>query len=260
LFATIDNERNFMPNGIIKKTIPGSDNKLPSEEYIRIDSNSDHIDNLIEMVSIQPNKRYLDLGTGKGYIAFELADRFPEISVTGLDIASNCIQQDEEIRQKRQISNLSFKSYDGIRLPFDNNSFAGVFSRFAFHHLHDEAFIVNELNRVLEPGGFVVVADPVTFNEDKLDFIDRFQKLTLNGHVHFYRQSELNNLFAEYGFEKGKSFRSRFTYPRSYDEAYKNLIKNTSKSILEKYKVSPNGSIVNITVEVLNTLFKKPGK
>jgi hypothetical protein len=50
---------------------------------------------------------------------------------------------------------------------------------------------------------------------------------------------------------------STISYPRDLDEAYRQLLNNTSSSILEKYQVQIRKQTIYITVNVLNVLFRK---
>lgn len=49
---------------------------------------------------------------------------------------------------------------DGQRLPFDANSFDLVFSEYVFEHLPDPHAALSEIDRVLQPGGSVIILVP----------------------------------------------------------------------------------------------------
>ncbi|ELY95770.1 methyltransferase [Natrialba hulunbeirensis JCM 10989] len=49
---------------------------------------------------------------------------------------------------------------DGQRLPFADNTFDLVFSEYVFEHLPEPELALREINRVLEPGGAVVILVP----------------------------------------------------------------------------------------------------
>ena len=167
----------------------------------------------MNLLDLRPGKRYLDLGTGNGYLAFEMASRFPEIKVTGIDIAINSIRVDQKLAREKSIANLNFLSYGGIQLPFKSGAVDGAISRYAFHHFPDPDRSVQELSRVTAPGGFVILSDPMTYAEDRSDFIDQFQKLKPDGHVHFYREEELDSLFEKFGLIKETGFKKLSIIP-----------------------------------------------
>ena len=242
---------------IVEQARQGFDKVLHTAEYRKIHADSTHLEALLRMVDFQPNKRYLDLGTGNGYIAFELAARFPNLSVTGLDITTNAIQVNQSIQRERGLTNLDFYAYEGVCLPFDEATFWGVISRYAFHHFPDAIGSVHELHRVVEHQGFVIISDAITRDEDTAYFIDRFQQLKPDGHVHFYRPYELETLFHQNGFQKETHFMSTVSYPRELNKAYLQLLNNTPVSVLKKYRAQVRETIVQITVDVLNVLFRK---
>ncbi len=242
---------------IVEQARQRFDKELHTAEYPKIHADSAHLEALLQMIDIQPNRHYLDLGTGNGYIAFELATRFPALAVTGLDIAAHSIQINQSIQCQRGLGNLDFRVYEGLALPFQDVSFWGVISRYAFHHFPDVGFSVQELQRVIQPQGFVIISDPITLDEDPVGFIDQFQQLQPDGHVHFYRPHELETLFHQNGFQKETYFMSTISYPRDLSETYRQLLNNTPSSILEKYQVQIRKQTIHITVNVLNVLFRK---
>ena len=178
------------------------DSELHTDEYRRIHADDMHLNALMNMLEIQPGKKYMDLGTGNGYLAFEMANRFPNIQIIGVDIAREAIRQNQNLQRERQLDHLEFMAYDGICFPIDDASYTGIISSYAFHHFPDPVKSIQELYRILELHGIVIISDPKIYDEDENDFIDQFQKLKPDGHVHFYREAELDKLFLEIGFVK----------------------------------------------------------
>ena len=242
---------------IIEQARQGFDGKLHTDTYRKIHSDEGHLNALVGFLDIRPAKRYLDLGSGNGYLAFEMAGRFPGIFVTGVDIATNSIRRDQELQRERKIENLDFIEYDGGRLPVGDSAYWGIISRYAFHHFPDPVASIHDLQRITEPKGFVIFSDPITYDDDMDDFIDRFQQLKKDGHVHFYRQRELDNLFQRNGFRMQEQFFTQITYPREMDASYQRLFEQTPASILEHYQVKIGEQTVQITVTVWNVMYRK---
>jgi ubiquinone/menaquinone biosynthesis C-methylase UbiE len=102
----------------------------------------------------------LDLGTGPGYVACEIARQRPGLSFVGLDLAAHMVE-----RASRQAARAGLNSRglwpqgDGHRLPFPDDSFDLVVSSFSLHHWDDPLRILNEIARVLKPGGCYSIAD-----------------------------------------------------------------------------------------------------
>lgn len=60
--------------------------------------------------------------------------------------------------------------YDGKTLPFADRSFTGVFSSEVFEHIFNIDEIVKELNRILVPGGKMLLTVPFVWNEHEVPF------------------------------------------------------------------------------------------
>lgn len=102
----------------------------------------------------------LDLGTGPGYVAIEIAQREPGLRMVGLDLAAHMVEQ---AQRRAAYSGLNGRAIwpqaDAHRLPFPDNSFHLVISTFALHHWTEPLRILNEIARVLVPGGRYYIAD-----------------------------------------------------------------------------------------------------
>jgi ubiquinone/menaquinone biosynthesis C-methylase UbiE len=241
---------------IIQSAREGFDGRLHGDDYRNIHSDREQLDGLLAMFDIREGSSYLDLGTGNGYVACELAERHKGIRVYGLDIAELSIERDGEIARKRGLDNLEFRSYGGFGFPFANKQFFGGASRYAMHHFPDIRRSLGELRRVTQGGGFFVLSDPSTDSSDADGFIDEFQSLLPDGHVHFYRRPEIEALFREYGFVVEKEFQSSVRYPRAFDERYRALIERTREKSLDEYRVEIVDDKIYVTVEVMNLFFR----
>ena len=93
----------------------------------------------------------LDVGTGTGAGALLLAREFPQASVRGVDISEEMIRGAQSKVGLDPSGRVAFRVVDAARLPYDDDSFDLV------THLNMPPFI-DEVARVLRPGGHVVVA------------------------------------------------------------------------------------------------------
>lgn len=231
--------------------------ELHGAEYRRIHSDDDQLRVLIDLLGVEAGSAILDLGTGAGYVAFEIGRRYPRCRVVGVDVADVAISANVERKKRERISNLDFRVYSGTTLPFEDASFDGVISRYAFHHFPEPEVSVAEMSRVLRRTGCVVVSDPVPHDADTEDFIDEFQRLQPDGHVRFHRPSELEALFAAYGLQRVGGFASQISYPRPMDPRYQALLKRTPSTVLSQYRVRVVEAEVWVTTDVANTAFRK---
>jgi ubiquinone/menaquinone biosynthesis C-methylase UbiE len=241
---------------IIESARKGFDSRLHGDEYRKIHSDAEHLEGLLSMLEVREGSSYLDIGTGNGYVAFELAARQEGIRVVGLDIAASSIEKDREIARERGLGNLEFLCYGGLELPFPDGLFFGGISRYAMHHFPDIRRSLGELRRVTREGGFFIFSDPATREEDRSGFADRMQSIRPDGHVHYYRRPEIEALFREFGFLVEKEFSSSIRYPRAFDERYLALFEATDPALLEAYGVEIEGDKVFIKVDVMNLFFR----
>ncbi|GAK59890.1 methyltransferase type 11 [Candidatus Vecturithrix granuli] len=244
-------------NEIINAAKARFDKQLHTDEYKKIHSNDEQLNALLNLMDIKSGMKYLDIGTGNGYVAFALAKRYPDIFVWGIDIAENSMQQNNAICEKEKIPNATFVAYDGIKLPFDRDNFYGAVSRYAFHHFPNIQKFILELNRIIKPEGFFLFSDPKTYDNDCENFVDQFQQHMNDGHVHFYKRKEIETYFNAGGFYVQKEFESTIRYPRIMDKKYEELLKKTDGKILDNYKIEFETEKVYITVSVMNILFIK---
>lgn len=233
------------------------DRELHTGSYNAIHSNEEHLKNLVSLLDMRPDSCCLDLGTGNGYLAFAIAEEYPEASVFGLDIAENAIIRNREIAMEKGLTNIFFSSYDGRHFPFTEDAFDRVISRYALHHFPDINFTAEEIHRVLQPQGTFLYSDPKRDSRDRKDFINAFQKLKQDGHVAFLKEKELLRIFREAGFDDEKSFASRVRFPREYSPEYKSLLARARRKMKRIHEIEVTHETVSISVAVMNILFRK---
>ena len=60
--------------------------------------------------------------------------------------------------------------YDGRSIPFENNSFDSVFSSEVFEHIFNLDDVLNEIQRVLKPGGRLLITVPFVWDEHEIPY------------------------------------------------------------------------------------------
>jgi ubiquinone/menaquinone biosynthesis C-methylase UbiE len=102
----------------------------------------------------------LDLGTGPGYVARRIARRRPGLSLVGLDLAARMVQRARRAATQAGLDGRGiWPQGDGHRLPFAEGSFDLVVSSFSLHHWTEPLRVLDEIARVLRPGGRYYIAD-----------------------------------------------------------------------------------------------------
>lgn len=100
--------------------------------------------------------KILDVGTGPGIVAFLLAELGHD--VTGVDFSEGMLRNALENKESQGLP-VDFRIGDAEKLPFDDNTFDAVVSRYVLWTVTDPLKAMLEWKRVLKPGGKVVIVD-----------------------------------------------------------------------------------------------------
>lgn len=108
--------------------------------------------------NLQPAK-ILDVGCGIGGTSRYLAKKFgPSTAVTGITLSPNQVTRATELAKERGIANAEFKIMDALNMSFPDNTFDVVWACESGEHMPDKKRYVEEMARVLKPGGRIVIA------------------------------------------------------------------------------------------------------
>jgi ubiquinone/menaquinone biosynthesis C-methylase UbiE len=89
-----------------------------------------------------------------------LAQRSPELHVTGMDLSDELLAQGEEYARRAGLSDrVSFKKGDVKQIPFPDSTLDLVVSTLSLHHWSDPVAVLDEVARVLRPGGSFLLFD-----------------------------------------------------------------------------------------------------
>jgi SAM-dependent methyltransferase len=91
----------------------------------------------------------LEVGSGLGMLAAQVAGRAPRGRVVGLEFSEAQLARARE----RNAPNLEFVRGDAHQLPFADGSFDVVYCRYLLEHVADPGRVLAEMRRVLRPGG-----------------------------------------------------------------------------------------------------------
>ncbi len=111
---------------------------------------------------INKGESVLDIGCGAGVdtiIAGMMVG--PTGKAVGIDIVPEMIQQAQSNLSMTDLHNVSFKKASGENLPFEDADFDVVISNGVINLVPDKVAMLNEVMRVLKPGGRLMVADQV---------------------------------------------------------------------------------------------------
>ena len=118
---------------------------------------------VIELASVHPEARALDLCCGTGDIAFALAQKGAE--TVGLDFSAQMLEVAAQRRQasrQKKAQDLPLPQFiqgDAQRLPFADNHFDIVTVGYGLRNLTSWEQGLEEMHRVAKPGGRILVLD-----------------------------------------------------------------------------------------------------
>jgi ubiquinone/menaquinone biosynthesis C-methylase UbiE len=120
-----------------------------------------HRDEVRRSLAAQPNERVLDLGSGPGILACELAKEVaPEGTITAVDISAemNAIAS-SRIREAGLADRIDVREGDAVALALPEGSFDAAVSTQVIEYVEDVDAALREVGRVLRPGGRLVLLD-----------------------------------------------------------------------------------------------------
>jgi ubiquinone/menaquinone biosynthesis C-methylase UbiE len=164
--------------------------------FTEVPGHLDAIELLVQMARPTEDDSVLDLACGPGLVACEFARR--SAHVTGIDITPAMIQQAEKRQSEQQLDNATWLVGDVLPLPFPDDSFSLVITRYSLHHFLDPKAVLAEMIRVCRPGGRVMVAD-VAMEPSKAAAYDRLEIMRDPSHTHALTTEEFAALFLQSG-------------------------------------------------------------
>lgn len=101
----------------------------------------------VRFLGIVPHMRILEVGSGLGILAAEVAAAAEGVHVCGLERAP------EQIAAAVKTSNVNYVQGDAHRLDFPDGSFDLVYARYLLEHVSDPRKVLSEMRRVVRSGG-----------------------------------------------------------------------------------------------------------
>jgi len=110
----------------------------------------------------------LEIGCSSGYFSNKLSSRAK--NVYGLDI-----NQEHIMIAQKTYPNIKFLAQDAEILPYHEKMFDAVVILEVYEHVKDQKKLINEINRILKPGGVLILSTP---NRGLFSFLDSYNLKT----------------------------------------------------------------------------------
>jgi ubiquinone/menaquinone biosynthesis C-methylase UbiE len=166
----------------------------------------------------------LDAGTGRGYMLDVLSCRCKQVYAIDINIGFLT-----EIHERRNRNNVTPLRADLRKMPFKSSHFTKVVCTEVLEHLSEPLAAIQELNRVLKPGGIAVIALPTSSSEKLYALLNRNYNQNKGEHITILNKKDWILLFRKAGFNvfavRNQNFQPaiywvfRNVFPIEYDPA-----------------------------------------
>jgi SAM-dependent methyltransferase len=190
-------------------------------------------------------KTIADLGCGRGIFSIELAKKYPDSKVVGLDIDEKQMEINRSIAEKNGLTNLEFRVGDIAEMGLENQ-FDLIVSVDNLEHIEDDLGAVKVFYKALKPGGKLVCHVPAY---NRIWFFRKYQQnFDVEGHVRpGYKEEQLKNLLEKGGL-KVESVEMTYGYLETVTNNISYLI--TGASMKNKHVYALAFPFLNITASL----------
>lgn len=159
-----------------------------------------------DRLGLLPGERVLDLGCGAGRHSFAMYRRGADVVALDADAdeLAGVGEMFAAMRAEGQVpatAEADVKEGDALELPFADGEFDRIVAAEILEHLPDDLRAIDELVRVLRPGGTVAVTVPRWFPELICWRLSTAYRDAPGGHVRIYTDAELTGKLEHAGLE-----------------------------------------------------------
>src|SRR5215813_10649354 len=115
----------------------------------------------VEFLNVAPGARVLEVGSGLGILAADVAVAAAGVDVVGIELSAAQIAAALRLRAEQATSaaRVTFMQGDAHTLNLPDASFDLVYARYLLEHVADPGRVLREMRRVTRPGGRVAVCE-----------------------------------------------------------------------------------------------------
>jgi len=152
-----------------------------------------HLEWMVENLDLQSHFTVLDVAAGTGLLGRAIAPYVKQ--VVALDATPEMLREGRHQAEQDGLANIVYTHGLVEDLPYPNDAFDMVVSRFAIHHFQDPRPPMSQMVRVCRPGGKVAVIDLVSPDDATLaTAYNRLERLRDPSHTRALSVEELRGL------------------------------------------------------------------
>jgi len=154
---------------------------------------------MLKDLPLSDNDRVLDIATGTGEFARAIA---PNVAtVIGIDATDAMIEQGKKFVEQAGIKNVTFQKGVVQDIPFEDETFDIVSSRYAFHHFAEPKTVISEMVRVCKTNGHIIIVDIIAPDEPTATVYNYYEWLCDQSHTRCLGFEEFQTCFLLFGMD-----------------------------------------------------------
>ena len=232
------NRREHLPSPVVQPVVSPVRRNHDEEEYAHLqtvraiynrvaavyahskkEADLHRIQHLVHFARLAKDLEILDVGSGPGTLALALADAGAR-QVLGVDISEAMLEQAEYLRLTTDApshARVGFRLAAAHSMPFADGRFDAVFCRLILQYLKHPQESINEMVRVLKPGGHLILAELLSVDDPvKRATQNAIEERRDPGHVAARSADHYRKLMAEAGLVVERT--EVVTFERELDE------------------------------------------
>jgi tRNA (cmo5U34)-methyltransferase len=112
---------------------------------------------MLSRIPIKTSMKALEFGAGTGLLSFYLKGHFAEIML--MDTSREMLNMAEMKLDSSDQKNITTCLFDLEKMTYTGEKFDIIFSQMVLHHIKDVKTILGKFSKMLNPGGYLAIAD-----------------------------------------------------------------------------------------------------
>ena len=217
-------------------------------------------------IYLSRGNKILDVGCGEGRHIFGAMDAQSGLNLFGVDMDIPSLEKSNEgldFFREMDFNLVKFLQGSIYNLPFQDNELDVVICSEVLEHLEDYNKAIQEIHRVLKPGGYFLVSVPSFLPEKICWMLSKEYQNMPGGHVRIFKKSNILKVMQDHNFsfiqsEKYHAFHSAYWWLRCifWKTQENNFLVKVYKKILERH-ILKNTPIMDVIEKLLNPILGK---